>query len=129
MISVIYTLQKASLLKKCIPKILMIVKSCSMKSQGRREQLQNVVTIMKSPRLQVEITERSPKTSTNFALQGTCSRYRSPWEKILFFIRRKHLEMVKRVKVTPTTFYEISKISHICSIFRKSVCIRVVNIF
>ena len=31
--------------------------------------------------------------------------------------------------VTPTTFYEISKISHICSIFHKSVCIRVVHIF
>ena len=33
------------------------------------------------------------------------------------------------IKVTPTIFYEISKISHICSIFRKSVCIRVVHIF
>ena len=32
-------------------------------------------------------------------------------------------------KVTPTTFYEISKISHICSVFRKSFCIRVVHIF
>ena len=32
------------------------------------------------------------------------------------------------IKVTPTTFYEISKISHICSIFRKSVCIRMVHI-
>ena len=34
-----------------------------------------------------------------------------------------------RVKVIRTTFYEINKISHICSIFRKSVCIRVVHIF
>ena len=33
------------------------------------------------------------------------------------------------VKVTSTTFYEISNISHICSIFRKSVCVRVVHIF
>ena len=32
-------------------------------------------------------------------------------------------------KATPTTFYEISKISHICSIFGKSVCVRVVHIF
>ena len=31
---------------------------------------------------------------------------------------------VDLLKVTRTTFYEISKISHICSIFRKSVCIR-----
>ena len=33
------------------------------------------------------------------------------------------------IKVTPTTFYKISKIRHICSIFRKSVYIRVVHIF
>ena len=32
-------------------------------------------------------------------------------------------------KVTRTTFYEISEISHIGSIFCKSVCIRVVHIF
>ena len=31
------------------------------------------------------------------------------------------------INVTPATFYEISNISHICSIFRKSVCIRVVH--
>ena len=34
---------------------------------------------------------------------------------------------VSYVRVTRTTFYEISKISHICSIFRKSICIRVAH--
>ena len=41
---------------------------------------------------------------------------------IKFFL---YLDALKRkqFKVTPTNFYQISKISHICSIFRKSVCI------
>ena len=33
------------------------------------------------------------------------------------------------LKVTRTTFYEISKISHICSNFPRGVCIGVVHIF
>ena len=41
----------------------------------------------------------------------------------------KQILLVITFKVTPTTFYEISKISHIGSVFRKSVCIRVVHIF
>ena len=43
--------------------------------------------------------------------------------------QNKKFLMVINLKVTPTTFYEITKISHICSIFRKSTCIRVVHIF
>ena len=39
------------------------------------------------------------------------------------------LRLAINCKVTPTTFYEISKILHICSIFRNSGCIRVVHIF
>ena len=36
----------------------------------------------------------------------------------------KHLScFLKHFKVTPTTFYEISKTSHICSIFCKSICL------
>ena len=35
----------------------------------------------------------------------------------------------KFFKVTKTTFYEISKMSYICSIFRKNVCIVAIHIF
>ena len=47
----------------------------------------------------------------------------------LIMIKNVKTVIISAFKVTPTTFYEISKISHICSIFRKSVCIRVVRIF
>ena len=39
-----------------------------------------------------------------------------------------HFDQNRTIKVTPTTFYEISKISNICSIF-VSVCIRVLHTY
>ena len=47
----------------------------------------------------------------------------------LFSLFWKYYALSFSLKVTRTTFYEISKISHICSIFGKSVCIRVVHTF
>ena len=48
---------------------------------------------------------------------------------VMNYIRENYDQIECEFKVIRSTFYEISKISHICSVFRKSVCIRVVHIF
>ena len=73
-------------------------------------------------------------------LKGTKWRYDFRHSKSGFVIfggtKPQHCESLKNrewllgdIKIIPTSFYEISKMSYVCSLFCKSVCIRVVHIF
>ena len=65
--------------------------------------------------------------SYDFSQSLVTSKVASLWQ--IIFVNNNVGYWKMALKVTPTTFYEISKISHICSNFRKSVYIRVVHIF
>ena len=65
------------------------------------------------------------KTSATVALSERITSY----SIIIGFFLGPDLSEKKGLRSLQPLFYEISKISHICSIFHKGVCIGVVHIF